>query len=194
MTIAIVDCGGANLRSVQVSFERKGYSAQITQNEEIILNSTHVVLPGVGEAGKVMKTLTSKNLINCIKSIKKPLLGVCVGMHVLYEYSDEKSTECLSMLKGSVKKFPLSKNIPLPQMGWNKIKTLLADIDILNNEYYFFANSYFAAVSNDTIAESVYSETFSAIVKKDNILGCQFHPEKSSVAGEKFIDYFLTMT
>ena len=190
MSIAIIDCGGANLQSVQHAFQLKGHEANITTENTQIDQASHVVIPGVGSAGMVMNALDSLNLTKLIKELRQPVLGICIGMQIFYEYSQEQNTKCLGIIKGEIKKLPIEQGIKIPQMGWNEVVFDQNALSHLNNHYYF-ANSYYAEGSLETVAATDYKVTMSSVVIKNNFIGCQFHPEKSSAAGEKFLDYFL---
>tara|TARA_Y100000389_G_scaffold53387_1_gene49258 strand:+ start:1171 stop:1752 length:582 start_codon:yes stop_codon:yes gene_type:complete len=190
VSIAIIDCGGANLQSVQHAFQLKGYEANITTENTKIDQASHVVIPGVGSAGKVMNALDSLKLTSLIKELRQPVLGICIGMQIFYEYSQEQNTKCLGIIKGEIKKLPIEQGIKIPQMGWNEVVFDQNALSNLNNHYYF-ANSYYAEGSLETAAVTNYKVTMSSVVIKNNFIGCQFHPEKSSVAGEKFLDYFV---
>ena len=190
MSIAIIDCGGSNLRSVQHAFQLKGYEADVTTEKTQIGKASHVVIPGVGSAGKVMNALDSLKLTSLIKELRQPVLGICIGMQIFYEYSQEQKTKCLGIIQGEIKKLPIEQGIKIPQMGWNEVVFDQNALSNLNN-YYYFANSYYAEGSLETAAVTNYKVTMSSVVIKNNFIGCQFHPEKSSVAGEQFLDYFL---
>jgi len=192
VSIAVIDCGGANLRSVQHAFEQKGYETFVTKNNTQIRQASHVVIPGVGSAGRVMDALNTLELTSVIKSLHQPVLGICIGMQIFYEFSHEQNTKCLGVINGEIKKLPIDQGIKIPQMGWNEVIFNASALSHLNNHYYF-ANSYYAEKSLDTAAISDYEIPMSSVVIKNNFIGCQFHPEKSSVAGEEFLDYFLGM-
>jgi glutamine amidotransferase len=187
MNIGIINCGGANLNSIYYSFKRININASISDSPSELEEMDAYILPGVGSAGMVMNKLKEKNLINLIKETKKPTLGICIGMQILFDYSEEDNTHCLGLIKGNVKKFQSNSNLKVPQMGWNKV---ISDTDSLNG-YYYFANSYYTDNNDYAIGHSYYGKKFNSIVKKDNFLGCQFHPEKSSDIGEKFIKNFI---
>jgi glutamine amidotransferase len=187
MNIGIIDCGGANLNSIYYSFKRININAFISSSPSELDGMDAYILPGVGSAGIVMNKLKENNLINLIKETKKPTLGICIGMQILFDYSEEDNTQCLGLINGSVKKFQPNNDIKVPQMGWNHVSS---DIDRLNG-YYYFANSYYTDNNDYAIGHSYYGQKFNSIVKKDNFLGCQFHPEKSSDIGEKFIKNFI---
>ena len=190
MTVAIVDCGGANLRSVQRAIELRDQKAIITRNKSDISKASFVILPGVGSAKSVMNSLESNELIEIIKNLTKPVLGICIGMHVLFDRSEEHDTKCMEIISGDIKKFDSMLNLKIPQMGWNKVSFLLENTKKLDN-YYYFANSYFNPINQFTIAQSQYGASFTAAIKYKNFIGCQFHPEKSSLAGSKFLKNFL---
>ena len=188
MNIGIIDCGGANLNSIYYSFKRLGVNAIISNSVNELSEMNAYVLPGVGSADVVMNTLRKRDLINFIKCSNKPILGLCIGMQILFDYSEENQTRCLGIIDGNIEKFNVNDGVNVPQMGWNKVE---CDNDKNLNGYYYFANSYFNKDSKFTIGYSSYGNKFSSIIKKDNILGCQFHPEKSSKAGERFLTYFI---
>ena len=190
MTVAIVDCGGENLRSVQRAVEIHKIKAVITNDKAKVSNASFVILPGVGSAQNVMQTLESKNLIETIKSLTQPVLGICIGMHILFDRSEEQDTECMKIISGNVKKFNSDRRFKVPQMGWNKVTFLKEQTKDLD-DYYYFANSYYSQIINQTIATAEHNVPFTAAIQKNNFLGCQFHPEKSSFAGRKFLEYFF---
>jgi glutamine amidotransferase len=190
MTVAIVDCGGENLRSVQRAIEIHKIKAVITNDKAKVSNASFVILPGVGSAQNVMQSLESKNLIETIKSLTQPVLGICIGMHILFDRSEEQDTECMKIISGNVKKFNSDRRFKVPQMGWNKVTFLKEQTKDLD-DYYYFANSYYSQIINQTIATAEHSVPFTAAIQKNNFLGCQFHPEKSSFAGRKFLEYFF---
>jgi glutamine amidotransferase len=190
MTVAIVDCGGENLRSVQKAVEIHKMEAVITNDKAKVSNASFVILPGVGSAQNVMQSLESRNLIETIKSLTQPVLGICIGMHILFDRSEEQDTECMKIISGNVKKFNSDRRFKVPQMGWNKVTFLKEQTKDLD-DYYYFANSYYSQIINQTIATAEHSVPFTAAIQKNNFLGCQFHPEKSSFAGRKFLEYFF---
>ena len=189
MTVAIINSGGANLGSVQRAVDKIGYKAIITKEVKDIIDSTHVIIPGVGSAYNVMRSLKKTNLIQTIKSLSQPVLGICIGMQILFEFSDEGKVDCLGLIPGSIERFKNFDHFKVPQMGWNKVSfnNSLTEFD----NYYYFANSYFNPINQFTIAQSQYGVSFTAAIKYKNFIGCQFHPEKSSLAGSKFLNNFL---
>ena len=189
MKVGIIDCGGANLNSIYYSLERMGVETIISGAVDELNLTDSLILPGVGSAGVVMKYLKNNNLVSYIKESSKPILGICIGMQILFEHSEEDDTECLGLLKGLVKRFVPSDSEPVPHMGWNSVNCI--DSYKYIDDYFYFANSFYAKSSDYEIGETTYIDNFSSIVKKNNIVGCQFHPEKSSVAGERFLKDFL---
>ena len=188
MTVAIINSGGANLGSVQRAVDKIGYKAIITKEIKDIIDSTHVIIPGVGSADRVMNNLKKSNLDLFIKNTEMPILGICIGMQILFDFSQESNTECLGIIEGVVKKLEPSSGFPSPQMGWNLVTW--HNNDSLNG-YYYYANSYAVHDSMHAKATSQYSKNIVAEVQKDNYIGCQFHPEKSSQVGHKYLKNFI---
>ena len=120
MTVAIIDCGGANLRSVQRAVELRNMKTIITTDRNVVSNASFVILPGVGSANRVMNNLITNNLVPTIKNLTQPVLGICIGMHVLFDHSEEHDTKCMGIIAGNIKKFKADINTKVPQMGWNK--------------------------------------------------------------------------
>ena len=190
MTVAIIDSGGSNLRSVAKAVDRLNKSYVITDIADEIMKASFVILPGVGSAKNVMSELKKKDLIDVINNLKQPVLGICIGMQILFEYSAEGNTKCLGLIEGDIQKFDESTDLKVPQMGWNKVTFSDQKLKKFNN-YYYFANSYYSDIQKHTTATSEYGNIFTSVVEKNNFLGCQFHPEKSSDAGEYFLQYFF---
>ena len=190
MTVAIIDSGGSNLRSVAKAIDRLDKSYVITDIADEIMKASFVILPGVGSARNVMSELKKKNLVDVINNLKQPVLGICIGMQILFEYSAEGNTKCLGLIEGDIQKFDESTDLKVPQMGWNKVTFSDQKLKKFNN-YYYFANSYYSDIQKHTTATTEYGNIFTSVVEKNNFLGCQFHPEKSSDAGEYFLQYFF---
>ena len=188
MKIGIIDCGGANLSSIGYSINRLGYEPVITNNLNKLKNVDKLIIPGVGSADRVMNNLKKSNLDLFIKNTEMPILGICIGMQILFDFSQESNTECLGIIEGVVEKLEPSSSFPSPQMGWNLVTW--HNNDSLNG-YYYYANSYAVHDSKHAIATSQYSKNIVAEVQKDNYIGCQFHPEKSQMAGLKLLDNFV---
>lgn len=192
--IVVVDSGGANLRSISSALIRLNKEVKVSSRLEDIEQASHIILPGVGEAKTVMNRLNTLGLVEALKAITKPVLGICVGMQILFEFSEEGRTACLGLLKGTVKKLPLIANLPLPHMGWNTLKIsapsgLMQGIE--QEAYVYYVHNFVVPISSNTIAESNYGIAFSAAVKVRNFMGVQFHPERSGAVGSQLLKNFL---
>ncbi|MEC7876973.1 MAG: imidazole glycerol phosphate synthase subunit HisH [Bacteroidota bacterium] len=193
MNVAIVDYGVGNIKSIQHSLDRIGVNHTYTMDKEEIISAEKVVFPGVGDASYAMKQLKNQNLDKLIPNLKQPFLGICLGMQLMCNYSEEGDTSCLGIINTSVKKFN-SNNNKIPQIGWNNIKNLKTDLfkGITENEFMYFVHTYFVPKSTYTISESSYGLNYSSAINKDNFYGTQFHPEKSGLIGEKIIKNFIS--
>jgi imidazole glycerol-phosphate synthase subunit HisH len=193
--LVLLDSGGSNLGSVQAAFARLGVQAPVTSDVGKIKNATHVILPGVGAARVSMNKLHENGLFDIIPTIQQPLLGICVGMQLLFESSDEGDTECLGLLPGRVKKIPSQIGVRIPHMGWNNliVNTTRSLCDGLQDENVYFVHSYAADVSEYTLAQTKHGNSFSTIVQKGNVMGAQFHPERSGKAGARLLKNFLAL-
>lgn len=193
MNVAIVDYGVGNIKSIQHSLDRIGVNHTYTMDKEEIISAEKVVFPGVGDASYAMKQLKNQNLDKLIPNLKQPFLGICLGMQLMCNYSEEGDTSCLGIINTSVKKFN-SNNNKIPQIGWNNIKNLKTNLfkGITENEFMYFVHTYFVPKSTYTISESSYGLNYSSAINKDNFYGTQFHPEKSGLIGEKIIKNFIS--
>ncbi|MFA9290806.1 MAG: imidazole glycerol phosphate synthase subunit HisH [Solirubrobacteraceae bacterium] len=191
MNIVIIDYGAGNVTSVQNTFERLNINTTLSKNANEILAADKVIFPGQGEARYAMEQLEKYNLIDLIKNLTQPVLGICIGMQLLGSYSEERETVGLGIIPTEVKKFNISKSVP--HMGWNNIETKDSLLKEFNDSYFYFAHSYYMPVNEYTIAKSSHEIEFSSVVRKDNFFGCQFHPEKSSAEGDKFIQTFINL-
>ena len=194
--VVLVDGGGTNIGSVRYALQRLGLDAEMTADADRISAASHVILPGVGAAGPGMKKLREAGLTEVLRGLRQPLLGVCLGMQLLYERSEEGDTECLGLLPGAVAHFPAGDGLRIPHMGWNQLRVesddpLLADLD--DEAYAYFVHSYAAPVSAATIASTDYGAPFSAIVRQGNVCGMQFHPERSAAVGARLLQNFLDL-
>jgi imidazole glycerol-phosphate synthase subunit HisH len=192
--IAIIDYNAGNTKSVINALNRLNVEVVLTSDSEVILSADKVILPGVGHAATSMMELHSRNLIDTIKNVKVPFLGVCVGMQLMMDRSEEGDTDCLGIIDGEIKKLQ-SEEFKIPKMGWNTVKhnedSLFKNID--QEAYYYFVHSYYLPTSKYEIATSNYIEDYSVAVKKDNFFGVQFHPEKSEKAGETLLKNFISI-
>jgi glutamine amidotransferase len=196
MKLAIIDSGGANIASVRYAIERLGVSAELTTDPERVRTASHVILPGVGMAAHCMARLQELNLVETIKQLKQPLLGICIGMQLLFDSSDEGDVRCLGVLPGRLQRFPERSKLPVPHMGWNQLQVLRPSLltqGIHAQDYVYFVHSFAAPVGAMTLASSEYGAPFSAIVQKDNIYGVQFHPERSARVGAIILRNFLSI-
>jgi glutamine amidotransferase len=195
--LAIIDSGGANIASLRYAIDRLGIDSKITTDAQLLRDATHVILPGVGAAANCMERLRDANLIGTIRSLRQPLLGVCVGMQLLFETSEEGDVTCLGLLPGRVQRFSEREGLPVPHMGWNQLEfaqpSPLLD-DVASGDYVYFVHSYCAPVSANTVATAAYGERFAAIVRRDNVFGVQFHPERSAQAGALVLRNFLLVS
>ena len=194
--LAIIDSGGANIASLHYAIERLGVSSQLTTDKQVIRNATHVILPGVGAAADCMARLEKADLVDTILHIQQPFLGICVGMQLLFESSEEGNVDCLGLLPGRVRRFPNRQGLPVPHMGWNNLH-LLQSSPLLNRfteqDYVYYVHSYCAPVNPLTVATTEYGEPFSAIVQRENIFGVQCHPERSAKSGALLLNNFLAI-
>ncbi len=194
--VVLVDGGGTNIGSVRYALQRLGLDAEMTADAERISAASHVILPGVGAAGPGMRKLREAGLTDVLRGLRQPLLGVCLGMQLLYERSEEGDTECLGLLPGAVAHFPLGDGLRIPHMGWNLLRVerddaLLADVDA--QPYAYFVHSYAAPVTSATIVSTQYGSRFSAVVRQGNVCGMQFHPERSAAVGAQLLRNFLEL-
>lgn len=195
--IAIIDYDTGNLRSVCNALDRIGAGYVLTDSPEIIMKADKVLLPGVGEASTAMQKLQERGLCEVIKSLKVPVLGICIGMQLMCRHSDEGDVDCLGIFDADVKKFEPdpSRGVKVPHMGWNAItelRTALFD-GLPDGSFVYFVHSFAASVSSDTIAVSDNGRAFSAAMWRDNFYGVQFHPEKSGEVGEMILRNFMNL-
>lgn len=197
MDIVIIKYNAGNIRSVLFALERLGYTGAVTDDPEKIRQASHVIFPGVGAANSAMPYLIERGLDDVIRSLKQPFLGICLGMQLMCRHSEENDTKCLGLFDISVKKFPESNEggqaLKIPHMGWNNLEELKSPIfaGLGKNEYCYFVHSFYAEISDYTIATTQYGLPFSSALHRDNFYGVQFHPEKSADVGEVILRNFL---
>ena len=196
MTVAIIQYNAGNTRSVSFALERLGIIPLITDNIEAIQSADKVIFPGVGEASTAMQYLKERNLTKVIKDLTQPVLGICLGMQLLCNHSEENDTPCLGIFNSHVRRFSfMNKELKVPHVGWNQIQNtaspLFSNIEI--ESYCYFVHSYYATQCEQTIADTLYGITFSAALQKNNFYGVQFHPEKSAGIGEQILKNFLNI-
>lgn len=192
--IAIIKYGAGNTRSVMNALDRLKVEYILTDDSDQILSAEKVIFPGVGHARHAMDVLKKKKLDKVIREVSSPLLGICVGMQLLYEHSEEGDTECLGIIAGSIKKFNDSEMI-VPQIGWNPItcveNRLFRGLSAL--PWFYSVHSYYAELGESTISTSNYGIKYSSAVQKNNFYGTQFHPEKSSINGNLLLQNFIEL-
>ena len=193
--IAIIDYKTGNLRSVENALRRLGAEFRVTADEHVIRRADRVLLPGVGSADEAMKNLTRAGLPQVIRDLRRPVLGICIGMQIMCRHSEEGDTECLGLFDTRVRRFRPSPDIKVPHMGWNRIGNLETRLfrDIPGGSHVYFVHSYYPALCPDTIATARHGKLFSAALKYENFYGTQFHPEKSGDTGEQILKNFLEL-
>lgn len=197
MRLVIIDSGGANIASLRYAVDRLGVTSELTTDPEKVRSATHVILPGVGAAADCMGRLQrSPGLVDTIRGLCQPMLGICVGMQLLFESSEEGEVPCLGMLPGRVRRFHDREDLPVPHMGWNQLEfetqsPLLKDI--APGDHVYFVHSYSAPVGPLTLARSTYGGPFSALVQSGNVFGAQFHPERSARIGSLLLRNFIQL-
>lgn len=191
MNAVILDYDAGNVKSLQFALERLGVAAQVTDDAELISSADKVIFPGQGEAASAMEKLGSKGLDALIPQLKQPVLGICLGMQLLCEQTEEGNTKGLGILPVKVVRFP--NTVKVPQMGWNMVNHKGEGLfeGIAQNCYMYLVHSYFVPLNTATQAQSDYAESYSVAVQKNNFYGVQFHPEKSSKDGLRLLENFL---
>lgn len=195
----IIDYGAGNIRSVENALDRLGAGYVLASDTATLSECDRLVLPGVGEAARAMVCLREKNLDAFIRNTRKPLLGICLGMQLLCSASEEGNVECLGIFGTDVRHFlhafPEGARLKVPHVGWNTVTSLKSDLfdGIADGSYMYFVHSYFAGICEDTVSVTEYGIPFSSALRKDNFMGCQFHPEKSGDAGERMLAAFLNI-
>ncbi|OZV68509.1 imidazole glycerol phosphate synthase subunit HisH [Winogradskyella aurantia] len=193
MKLSIVNYGAGNIKSIQFAFNRLGYNAVLTDDPEELIKSDKVIFPGVGEASSAMEKLKDSGLDVLIPQLNQPVLGICLGMQLMCNYTEEGNTQGLGIFDVSVKRF--SNTVKVPQMGWNTVNNLKSDLfkGINERAYMYLVHSFYAEICADTIATSYYEKEYTSAIERDNFFGVQFHPEKSSRAGEQVLQNFLDL-
>ena len=193
--IAIIDYKMGNLRSVENALKRLGAEFCVTADPTVIRAADKVLLPGVGNAAEAMHNLREAGLVEVIRSLRRPVLGICVGMQVMCRHSEEGDVECLNIFDSRVKRFTPAPDLKVPHMGWNQIGNLETKLfkGLEGGSYVYFVHSYYPELCPDTIATSRHGVMFSAALKYENFYGTQFHPEKSGDVGERIIENFLKL-
>ena len=196
--IAIIDSGGANIASVRFALERLGVDSVLTADPAVISTADRVILPGVGAAPVAMAQLARAGLVECIRGLTQPVLGICLGMQLLFERSEEGDTPLLGLVGGTCGAFDPGIGLTVPHMGWNRLlprgegrHPLLSGVE--DGAHVYFVHSYAAPVSADTVASCSYGVDFTALVARGNFMGAQFHPERSGPVGARILGNFLAL-
>ncbi len=195
--VAIVDSGGANIASLTYALDRLGIDSTLTRDAQTIRNASHVILPGVGAAADAMQKLNSNCLSEIITKLSQPVLGICLGMQLLANSSEEDITECLGIIPAKAEKLQASPQIPVPNMGWCQVSQsgsheLFAGI--ANDSYFYFVHSFALPVGHYTLAQAEHSKSFTAALAQENFFATQFHPERSAVAGSQLLRNFTGLS
>lgn len=193
MKIVQIDYGAGNVKNIQFAFERFGISPTLSSDIDEIKSADKVIFPGVGEASSAMNKLRRSGLDRVIPELSQPVLGICLGMQLLCEISEENDTKGLGIFSQRVKRF--SNAVKVPQIGWNSIRDLRSHLfdSVAENEYMYLVHSYYVPLCDETIATCDYEMPYSAAIRHNNFYGVQFHPEKSAEAGEQLLKNFLSL-
>lgn len=193
MTIAVVDSGGANITSVLHALRRLGAEPVFSDDANTIRAADRVILPGVGAAGNAMDVLNRHGLTDVLRGLKQPVLGICLGMQLLFESSEEDNAEMLGIIPARLRRLAGHGGLRVPHMGWNTIQPGVEDhlLNGIGGEWFYFVHSFAAPVGDWTLATGFHGETFSAVVRQNNFYGAQFHPERSAAAGASLLENFM---
>lgn len=194
--ITVVDSGGANLTSVLFALERLGIATGFSRDPDEIFGASKVLLPGVGAAGAAMRGLRERELVSCLRELKQPVLGICLGMQILFERSEEGDAECLGVIPGTVGRIEPKPGLPVPHMGWNKVRAVAGGSPLLSDEddeFFYFVHSFAAPQGAAVKAVATYGSEVPAVVQWKNWFGAQFHPERSGTAGSRFLERFARL-
>ncbi len=194
--VVLVDAGGTNIGSVRYALERLGVTAKMSTDAACIRAASHVILPGVGAAAPGMQRLRAAGLVDVIRELRQPVLGVCLGMQLLFEHSEEGDTPCLGVIPGRVRKIASDGQRRVPHMGWNRLAIDREDplvVGLDDRAYVYFVHSYAAQRGEQTLASTEYGDSLSAVVRSGNFCGMQFHPERSAAVGAFLLGRFLDL-
>ncbi|PKF57540.1 imidazole glycerol phosphate synthase subunit HisH [Alteromonadales bacterium alter-6D02] len=193
--VVIIDTGCANITSVRCAFERISNNVIVSRDPQTIVNASHVVLPGVGTAGAAMEKLAQFELIELVQQLRQPVLGICLGMQLLTQASDERNVDCLGLVDAKVSPLEKRAELPLPHMGWNKLIQLTGPLfeGVDEGSYVYFVHSFAVPVGQYTLAQCDYGQAFSASIRQRNYYGVQFHPERSGQVGAQILRNFLSI-
>ncbi|HEV2681024.1 MAG TPA: imidazole glycerol phosphate synthase subunit HisH [Rhodanobacter sp.] len=196
MSVVLVDAGGTNIGSVRYALQRLGVDAALTADAATIRAADKVILPGVGAAGPGMARLHELGLVELLRSLTQPVLGVCLGMQLLCTHSEEGDTECLGLIPAPVQRFKDAPGLRVPHMGWNRLVAQRPHpllVGLGDDEQAYFVHSYAVPLGDYSLATTDYAGAFSAVIARDNFHGMQFHPERSAAVGAKLLQNFLKL-
>jgi glutamine amidotransferase len=193
MSVAVVDSGGANIASVLHALRRLGVDPLFTADAAAIRAADRVILPGVGAAGRAMEVLAGHGLVDVIRALRQPVLGICLGMQLLFESSEEDDARLLGLIPARLRRLQESAGLRVPHMGWNEVRNLRPDplTASLDGRWFYFVHSYAAPLGEWTLSTCVHGRPFSAVVRRDNFRGAQFHPERSAGGGAELLRAFV---
>jgi len=194
--LVIIDSGGYNIGSVLAALQRLQVKATLSNDPDVISKASHVILPGVGHAAPAMRKLRENGLHELIPTLTQPLLGICLGLQLLYAHSDEGDVDCLGVLPGNITQMPDAHGLRIPHMGWNYLQWQ-SDSDLQQSlpepAWMYFVHSYAAPINDCTLASASHGSAFTALAQRNNFLAAQFHPERSATAGAALFRYFLSL-
>lgn len=196
MNLVLIDAGGANLGSVRYAIDRLDATVRIARDADGLRNAHAVILPGVGAAGRAMQLLRERGFVDALRTLDVPLFGICLGMQLLFDASEEQGAACLGLLSGTVRALPASAGIRVPHMGWNQVRKRRDDAllgEMPKDAQAYFVHSYAAPVTIDCLATATHGTQFAAIVRRGTIMGAQFHPERSGATGQRVLRNFLAV-
>lgn len=196
MSVVLVDAGGANIGSVRYALQRLGVDASLTADSAAIRAADKVILPGVGAAAPAMARLRELGLVESLRSLRQPVLGVCLGMQLLCAHSEEGDTPCLGLIPATVHRFAQRPDVRVPHMGWNRLRAVQAHpllAGLGEDDQVYFVHSYAVPMGDFTLASTDHAGLFSAVVARENFHGMQFHPERSATVGSRLLKNFLSL-
>lgn len=194
-SLAIIDGGGANIASLTFALQRLGIKGELTTDKSVIGNADRVILPGVGAAADAMTRLRNAELEQFIKELRQPVLGICLGMQLMFDASEEDAADCLGIMPGKASKFVAAQGRPVPHMGWNRViqqkdSPLFESID--DGAHFYFVHSFALPLCDATIGTADYGNAFTAVAEQNNFVAAQFHPERSGAAGAQLLRNFIS--